>query len=163
MGSRFEIERPRVGSHYAECGREAGERPAWTVWELASRQERPLSRNTMLTRRPKEIKAELSAIKSEDSWSKFLQTVQNQRQCASLHYSTILMLAGNLLMFIPGNSYVPDIVYCPPSSSSLTCPVLSWAPLVASKHNVIHYSDVGVSRLFLLALAPPLSRHLQPL
>jgi hypothetical protein len=38
----------------------------------------------VFTRRRKEIKAEVSAIKSEDSWSKFLQTLQKQRQCASL-------------------------------------------------------------------------------
>jgi hypothetical protein len=41
--------------------------------------ERPLSRNTMFTRRQKEIMAEMSAIKSEDSRSKFLQTLQKQK------------------------------------------------------------------------------------
>ena len=131
MGSRFEIERPRVGGRYAEGGRGAGERPPWTICEAASRQERPLSRNTTFTRQ-KEIKAELSAIESEDSWSKFLQALQKQRKCASIYYSTTLMLADNLLMFIPGSLCVPDIINCLPSSSSLTRSVLQSAPLVAS-------------------------------
>jgi hypothetical protein len=46
-------------------------------------------------KKTKKQRAEMSAIKSEDSWSKFLQALQEQRQCASLHYSTIMMLAGH--------------------------------------------------------------------
>jgi hypothetical protein len=54
------------------------------------------------------------------------------------------MMAGNLLMFIPGSLYVPDIANClqarhrwPPSSIPIgsSCSV---------KYNVAHYSDVGV-------------------
>jgi hypothetical protein len=59
------------------------------------------------TRRQKEIKAEMSAIKSEDSWSKFLQTLQKQRQCASLRYSMIMMLAGRILLML----YARQLVY----------------------------------------------------
>jgi hypothetical protein len=162
MGSRFGIEKPGVGSRHAECGREAGERPLWTIKEAASRQERPLSRNIAFTRQ-NEIKAKSSAIKSEDSWSKFLQTLPKQRQSASLHHSTILMMAGNLLMFIPGSLCVPDIVNCLPSSSSLTPSSPPIGPSCSVKHNVAHYSDVGVPRPSCSLLPPSLSRHLQQL
>jgi hypothetical protein len=120
--------------------------------------ERLLSRNTAFIRE-NEIKAESSAIKSENLWSKFLQ----KQRSVSLHHGTILMMAGNLLMFILGSLCVPNIVNCLPSSSSLTPSSTPIGPSCSVKHNAVHYSDVDVPRPSCSPLPLTLSRHLQPL